>query len=93
MRLIYDTQADALDISLEEGIVARTEEIDNGTLVDVDASGRLLSIEVIGPARNWPLEEIADRFNMAEMEVELLRAIRGTPVKFRLEETGPLALA
>lgn len=93
MNLIYDTEADALDITLEDGIVARTEEIDSGTLVDVDVQGRLLTIEVIGPARRWPLEAILDRFHVDEGDAELLRSIRGAPVRFRLEKTEPLALA
>jgi uncharacterized protein YuzE len=93
MTLNYDTQADALDITLVEGIVARTEEIDNGTLVDVDEAGNLLSIEVLRPARRWPLEEILDRYVVADDDAELLRAIRGAPIKFRLVETEPLALA
>jgi uncharacterized protein YuzE len=82
MRLNYDIAADALDVRLADGIVARTEHIDPGTLVDTDASGTLLAIEVLGPQRSWPLEEILDRFDVDEHDAELLRAIRGQAVHF-----------
>ena len=93
MRLNYDTEADALDVRIAEGIVARTEEIETGTLVDLDEHGRLLSIEVIRPARRWPLELILSRYDVAQSDAEVLRRIHGTPVKFTLEETEPFALA
>ncbi|MBX5473738.1 MAG: DUF2283 domain-containing protein [Thermoleophilia bacterium] len=38
-------EADALAIELAEGAVARTVEVGTGTLVDLDAAGRVLSIE------------------------------------------------
>ncbi len=47
----YDQTDDALDISLAHGEVARTEQIDSGTLVDLDERGRVLSIEVDDDAR------------------------------------------
>lgn len=93
MKLIYDTQADALDISLAEGIVVRTEEIDSATFVDLDEHGGLLSIEVLGPARPWPLEEILERFAVEDEVADTLRAIRGTPVRLTLTETEPLVFA
>jgi uncharacterized protein YuzE len=72
IRQTYDTQADALYIELEERDVARTQQIDPGTLVDLDESGNVLGIEVIHPNRQWPLGEIVDRFALpAEYTREL----------------------
>ena len=93
MRLNYSTDADVLDINLDEGIVARTVEIETGTLADLDEHGHLLSIEVIRPGRRWALEEILSLYEVRESDAEVLRRIHGTPVKFMLEETEPLALA
>ena len=84
MRLKYDTEADVLDIRIAEGIVARTEEIGPGTLVDVNGRGTLLSIEVLRPERPWPLEEILARFGMSDEDAEVLRSIRGKSVRFTL---------
>ena len=64
MRFSYDRDADALDIRIREGDVARTEQIDEGTLVDLDRRGELLSIEVIRPERKWPIDEITQRFRL-----------------------------
>lgn len=58
MKLTYDHEDDALYVKLVEGErVSRTEQLDTGTLVDLDRFGRVLGIEVIRPARRWPLEE------------------------------------
>lgn len=73
MRLNYDRDADALAIVLAEGTVERTVQLDAGTLVDVDASDQVLTIEVIAPARIWPLEEIEARWNLAEDDRRVLR--------------------
>ncbi len=45
MKLTYDLEADALVARLAEGAVARTVEVDSGTLVDVDAAGRVLTAD------------------------------------------------
>lgn len=75
MQLIYDNEADALEIKLGTGIVERTIEVDAGTLVDVDASGHVFTVEVIRPARRWPLDEILERFPIAREDAKVLRAI------------------
>lgn len=61
--MTYDREADALYIALvSDRPVARTTEIDLGTLVDLDVRGRLLGVEVVRPARSWPLDAILDRY-------------------------------
>jgi uncharacterized protein YuzE len=76
MELIYDNDADALEITLRPGIVCQTIEIDAGTLVDVDELGDVLSLEVIRPSRPWPLHEIFERFAIDERDAEQLRAMQ-----------------
>lgn len=68
----YDQQADALYIRLREGKVVRTEEIDDLTFVDVDASGDALGIEVLHPARDVPTQTIFQRYNIGGTLRELL---------------------
>lgn len=75
MRYRYDEEADALYIRVrEEGIVERTEQIDPGTLVDVDGAGHLLGIEVIRPGRPWPLEAILDEYPVDDETRKVLTA-------------------
>ena len=87
----YDTEAEALDIRLGEGIVARTVEFDTGTLADVDQDGRLIAIEVIQPARAWPLDEILDRFEIDENDAAILRTLGGAGRSFPFAEPAEIA--
>jgi uncharacterized protein YuzE len=75
----YDQDADALDIRVASGSVARTVEIDTGTLVDVDEVGAVLSIEVIRPARRWPLAEVLEQFDIDSEDADMLRSLWGEP--------------
>lgn len=76
MKFQYDQEADALMISIRDGLVARTEMIDSGTLLDLDEHGALLGIEVIRPARDWPLDEILDQYEVSETDSQALKALR-----------------
>jgi uncharacterized protein YuzE len=68
----FDIDADALYIELHSRAVARTVQIDSGTLVDLDDAGQLLGIEVIHPQRSWPLHAIIERFGVtADAALEL----------------------
>lgn len=94
----YDQTADALDISLLHGEVERTEQIDPGTLVDLDEQGRVLSIEVIRPARPWPLESILQRYSVGDDDARLLHSLRngalGEPAEFAARaQAGELVTA
>lgn len=76
MRLHYDKEADALEIELVvDAVSARTEQLDAGTLVDLDEQGRLVSIEVIRPAREWPLHEVLERFDIAPDDARVLESL------------------
>jgi uncharacterized protein YuzE len=70
-----DLRADALYITLTSSSVARTVEFDSGTLVDVDDDGQPVGIEVIHPARQWPVEAIIDRFGFSGREATQLRLL------------------
>jgi uncharacterized protein YuzE len=76
MKVEYDQQADALYIALARDIrAARTVRIDPGTLVDLDGNGGLLGVEVIRPARPWPLDEILSRFPADPADAVVLRLL------------------
>ena len=75
MQLTYDSTHDVVYVYLSDEIVVRTEEIDSGTLVDVDEHGHPVGIEVIRPARDWPLDEILERFRINLDDVPGLRML------------------
>jgi uncharacterized protein YuzE len=86
IRQSYDLAANALYITITDRQVAHTAEIDTGTLVDVDAAGSIVGIEVLSFERCWPLEEILDRFNVAPQDAEQLRAYFRHPAQLVLPE-------
>lgn len=74
VRIDYDLDADAMYVTLADGMAAKTQEVEDLTFVDVDEEGHLLGIEVVGLARAWPLEEIISRFDVPEFDAKQLRA-------------------
>ncbi len=48
MKITYDKEVDALNVTLRSGIVAQTLEISPEILLDVDRNGKLLYLEIIG---------------------------------------------
>jgi uncharacterized protein YuzE len=91
MRLDYDKAADALDIVLgQDEPVARTEEVDPGTLVDFDEGGRVVAIEVLRPARRWPLATVLERYPIDEESAQMLRALWAEPGRYPFADPGDL---
>ena len=73
----YDGVADALYFRTARGDVARTVEVDEGTLmVDVDADGNCVGIEVLAVSRrlNVPTAALAG-CNVAEADLQMLASV------------------
>ena len=78
MKVTYDQQADALYIELDDTPVVRTVHIDRGTLVDLDAQGQLIGVELVRPARPWPLATILKQFPVDPTRARILRLLERT---------------
>ena len=52
--------------------VARTVEVDLGTMADEDAGGNLLGIEVLSPEAPWPLRDIMGRWPIPADDLALI---------------------
>ena len=74
----YDHDADALYIEMSDSPVARTRQFDEGTIVDLDESGEVVGIEVLRPARDWPLEQIKSSFSLEKSTTAILDSLWGT---------------
>ena len=51
MRVEYDPEADALYIRLRAGEVADSDEIREGVVIDYDAEGEVLGIELLSASK------------------------------------------
>lgn len=63
MRISYDQNADTLYIQFQEGKVAKTKKVDEGILIDLDESGKIFGIEIVGLSERVSLEEDLGRIN------------------------------
>ena len=59
MRITYDTKADALYISLQEGMFAKNYEAEYGVVMDIGENDELLGIEILDAAKRLDLSAIA----------------------------------
>lgn len=66
MRVEYFEDTDTLQITFNDGVVADTRDLDEDTLVETDAEGRLVTITV---------EHARDR---ADLQTFLYKTYRGT---------------
>lgn len=61
MKIEFDPIADALYVELAEGAVDKTEQIGPGVMVDFDAAGNVLGMEMlyVSKRENAPLQHAA----------------------------------
>jgi uncharacterized protein YuzE len=72
MKIEYDNEIDALYIRLQEKHVDRTLEIVEGLNIDLDASGKMIGIEVLDATDRYSL---ADIFNISTENLILEKAL------------------
>lgn len=64
MKIDYDPDADAMNINLKKGDVAKTVKLEDNVLVDLDKSGEILTIEILFVKERNP--EILKAFKIKE---------------------------
>jgi uncharacterized protein YuzE len=47
MKTLYDSEADALYVRFADTAIAESEEVSDGVVLDFDAEGRIVAIEVL----------------------------------------------
>ena len=67
--MTYDKEADAAYFSVKKGRVARTVELQNWLLADVDKKGILLGIEMLLVSDRIPKRSIASAFKAGRIPV------------------------
>ncbi len=56
MRLKVDQKNDALYFRLDETAVVESEEVRPGVILDYDASGNVVGVEILGLSKRVPVE-------------------------------------
>lgn len=54
MNMRYDPKVDAVYIDLAKGVYQKTRKISHAILVDEDAKGKILGIEILDAKKNIP---------------------------------------
>jgi uncharacterized protein YuzE len=80
----YDRTSDALYIRLRDAEVARTTEVDDYRILDFDALGEVVGLEVLYPAANLTIAPIAREYGFADQLAEIDQAVAAAIV-------GPVA--
>jgi uncharacterized protein YuzE len=52
MRTIYDAEANALYVRFSEATIIESEEVSNGVVLDFDAEGRIVAIELLDASKH-----------------------------------------
>jgi uncharacterized protein YuzE len=58
LRLHYDIEVDAAYLRFSEAAVTESEEVSPGVVLDFDAQGRLVALEVMQAARRLPKDAL-----------------------------------
>lgn len=75
----YDSRANALTVVLDDAHSARTVEESESRLVDLDASGKPVAVEVLGVSHGFRLDDLAAKYGLEDE----LRAVEGAlPAQF-----------
>jgi uncharacterized protein YuzE len=78
MVIYYDSTVDALDIRLiPDAEVAQSVDIDGRRTVDLNNSGHVVSIEVMGASHGFEVLDITARYGLKEFEGDLLSLAGG----------------
>lgn len=68
MLVTYDTLVDAMYIKLKpEAVVAKTVELDDSAILDLDKQGDLVGIEVLNMRQKGVLRQIAIKYHRPEL--------------------------
>lgn len=81
MHYTYDPTSDALYVYLtEDGVVAKTETVDENRKVDLDLEGKVVGIEILVPSEGVLVADLIDRYQLASFK-EFLESVSTTTFK------------
>lgn len=72
MKIEYSKEADAIYVYFTETHVAKSKEIEDGVVVDFDANGQVIGIEVLDVSQRFSLADIVN-INIENLPVEAVK--------------------
>lgn len=60
MQVLFDPETDTLSVLVRQGVGAETDEPRPGIILDYDAGGSLLSIEILDASKHMPIPRQVD---------------------------------
>ena len=60
MKITYDPEADAMNITFQEGKYDISKEIADGIIVDYTKEGKVISIEILNVKKRMPIKSVED---------------------------------
>jgi len=79
MRWKRDDTADALYVYVRDAPIDHTEELSDGTIVDVSGTDDLIGVEILAVSRGWNDEALSKRFALSDYDRDVLRAVTHPP--------------
>ncbi|MGI8479658.1 MAG: DUF2283 domain-containing protein [Gaiellaceae bacterium] len=64
MRLIYDTEVDALTVVVTREAVERTEDAGHGRFIDFDDEGNVVALEILDASQGFDLFDLMERYHL-----------------------------
>lgn len=69
MKIEYSKEVDAIYVYFKEEYVSKSKEIEDGVVVDFDANGQLIGIEVLDVSQRFSLSDIVN-INIENLPLE-----------------------
>lgn len=88
LNIVVDFDADAAYLSVGEGPVATTEQVAPGVLVDLDAFGVVVGVEVIELDVDLPVDRLIKEFHVPRDSVEALSRVRPSVTSFTARQAA-----
>lgn len=83
--LTVDNDADAAYITMTSREITESKELGNGIIVDLDAMGIVVGIEILGLESRIPFQRLTDEFHVHTADVEYLRLLQPSISRFLMQ--------
>jgi uncharacterized protein YuzE len=60
MRVHFDEQADAVHVRLDESVIVESEEVTPGVILDFNAAGQVVGVELLRVKEHLPLADLKE---------------------------------